>query len=191
MNSLERAVLLKQEAGQVLAHLRLVDLLHTFAPRVQFTGSYFLDVLAYPDIDVEASPASIEQVFAVAARLARTPQVTQVVYEPSGDPRLPGGLYLKPRIAWGNWGRPWKIDIWFIDEAIIDRQRIEMRHFQQAMTPELRRLILDYKNAMLTPEGRTPMNSGYWIYQAFMDEGLRDFEQVTQYLSASGIKVAR
>ena len=64
-----------------------------------------------------------------------------------------------------------------------------MRHFLGCLTPELRRQIIRYKLSMLTPAGRTPMYSGYYIYRAFIDEGLTDFEQVTRYLVANGIQV--
>jgi hypothetical protein len=190
MDPLERATLLQQEAGQVLEHLGLVDLLHTCSAKVQFTGSYFMGLMAWPDIDMEASLASIDQVFAVAAQLAKVPRVNQVVFEPSSIPRLAGGLYLRPRIAWGDWGNPWKIDLWFLDEGMLEANHADMCQLQQALTPELRCLILEYKNSVLTPEQRTPTYSGYWIYQAVLREGLRDFSQVTRYLVEHGIKVA-
>lgn len=186
---LQRAALLKTEADLLLAHLGLEELLRSAAGRVEFTGSYLLDLMAYPDIDVMAASLSIEQVFALGARLARRPGVIQLVFEPSRDPDLPGGLYLKARVEWGDWGRPWKIDIWFLDDAVIERKLGEMRRFQAQLTPALRELILNYKQSILTSEKRTPMGSGYWIYRAVFDEGLRSYEAIGAFLRGHGIEV--
>ena len=186
---LQRAALLKTEADQLLSRLGLKELLGSAAVRVELTGSYLLDLMAYPDIDVMAASLSIEQVFALGARLARRPGVIQLVFEPSRDPDLPGGLYLKARVDWGDWGRPWKIDIWFLDEMVIERKLGEMHRFQARLTPALCELILNYKQTILTSEKRTPMGSGYWIYRAVLDEGLRSFEAIGAYLRVHGIEV--
>ncbi len=65
----------------------------------------------------------------------------------------------------------------------------DMRHFQTKMTPELREQIINYKLSVLTPQLRTPVYSGYYIYKAFLDEGLTNFEQVTRYLVDNGIQM--
>jgi hypothetical protein len=114
--------------------------------------------------------------------------VSQLVYEPSRDPDLPGGLYLKTRVAQGDWGRPWKIDIWFLDDITIERKLGDMLRFHARLTPALRALILNYKQSILTPELRTPMGSGYWIYRAVLDDGLRDFKDISAYLRSHDIQ---
>jgi hypothetical protein len=112
------------------------------------------------------------------------------VFEKTDDPvHLPEGLYLKARIKYGDWGRPWKVDIWSLDGEIIQRKMAEMLHFQQRMTPAIRQLILRYKLSILTADQRTPSYSGYYIYRAFIDEGLTDFESVTGYLRKNHIQV--
>jgi hypothetical protein len=65
----------------------------------------------------------------------------------------------------------------------------DMRHFQVKMTPELRQQIIRYKLSVMTSQLRTPMYSGFYIYKAFIDEGLKDFERVTTYLISCGIKM--
>ncbi len=188
MNPIERANQLKNEADFLLQALQIPQI---FAPYGGITcnGSYLLDVMAYPDIDLYVPQMTIEQVIAAGGRLAASPLVTELVFKKSDDPTLPGGLYLKPRIAYGDWGRPWKMDIWSVEQRIIDAKMVDMRRFQARMTPELHERIITYKVSILNAQGRTPMYSGYFIYRAFIDEGLVDFEDITRYLREHGIEI--
>jgi hypothetical protein len=189
MLPLERATKLRQEADIVLGLIRLYDILRPYG-KVFTTGSFFLDVMAYPDIDLYITKVNLEQLFHIGAQLARSELVTQVVFEKTDEPVLmPEGLYLKPRVNYGDWGRPWKIDIWSLDEAVILEKMVDMRRFQAKMTPELRQQILDYKLSLLTSQKRTPKYSGYYTYRAFLDIGLTDYASVTQYLVLNGIKM--
>ncbi len=189
MQPLERADKLRHEADEVLEIMGLFEILRPYG-KVFPSGSYFLDVMVYPDIDMYITTVSLDQLFELAAKIARCELVTQVVFEKTDDPvHMPGGLYLKPRINYGDWGRPWKIDIWSLSEKVIQHKMADMHHFQSRLTPELREKIIRYKLSILTSQLRTPMYSGIYIYKAFIDEGLRDEASVTRYLKSSGIKV--
>jgi hypothetical protein len=189
MDPIEHATKVKKEADVVLGLTRITDIVRPYA-QVYPTGSYFLDVMVYPDIDLYITAVSIEQLFEIGAQIATCEQVIQVVFERTDNPMLlPDGLYLKPRVNYGDWGRPWKIDIWSLEERVIQEKMTEMRHFQEQMTPELRLQIIQYKLSVMTSQKRTPMYSGYYIYKAFIDEGLTDPESVTQYLVLNGIQM--
>lgn len=185
---LQRSFKLRQEADFILQAVNLYEIVQPYG-RVTPTGSYYLDVMAYPDIDLYLSKVSVTELFAIGGQLAACDLVYQVVFEKSQTPRLPGGLYLKPRITYGGWGRPWKIDIWSLADEVIDQQMAEIHRFKQAMTATTREQIIGYKHAILTQSGRTPMYSGYHIYKAFIDEGLTDFQAVTAYLVEQGIRL--
>jgi hypothetical protein len=178
---------LHQQAGQLLSDLRLVEIITPYG-LITPTGSYFLNVMVYPDLDMYLPRLSIEQLFAVGGQLAQADGIVQVVFEQNDD-MMPGGLYLKLRIANKEWSRPWKIDLWAIDSDLLEQKMTPMRHFMRCLTPELRLQIIRYKLSVLTPAGRTPMYSGYFIYKAFIDEGLSDFDQVTRYLVENRIQV--
>lgn len=184
----ERSSRLSEEAGFLVRELKLFEILRTNG-RVVPTGSYFLDLMMYPDIDLYIPKVTIAQLFEIGAQFAPSELVLQVVFEKSRDPGLPGGLYLKLRIDYGDWGRPWKIDIWSLEETVIDEKMTDMVRFKLEMTADLRQQILEYKYSVLTPAHRTPMYSGYFIYKAFIDEGLTDFADVTRYLVDHGIKM--
>jgi hypothetical protein len=66
-----------------------------------------------------------------------------------------------------------------------------MHRYRQKMTAPLREAIVRYKTSILTSEHRTPMHSGYWIYQAFLDEGITDPNEVSRFLVAHGIRMER
>lgn len=188
MEPLERAATLRREADVVLRQVRVYDILRPHGTIVP-TGSYFLDVMVYPDIDLYLSRVSIGQLFEIGGQLAGSDLVFRVEFEKSNEPRLPGGLYLKPRIAYGDWGRPWKIDIWSLDDQVVEQLMQPMWHFQEKMTPELREQIIRYKLSVMTKLNRPPMYSGYFIYKAFIDEGMTEYHQVTDYLIANGIRM--
>ncbi len=185
----ETADKLKKEANVVLHLVRMDEILQLYG-QVYPTGSYYLDVMAYPDIDLYITRINLQQLFEIGSQIAACDLVSQVVYEKPDDPvNMPDGLYLKSRVNYGEWGRPWKVDLWSLAEDVIQRKMEDMRHFQLKMTPLLRQQIIRYKLSVLTSQRRTPMYSGYNIYKAFIDEGLTDFESVTQYLISCGIKL--
>jgi len=189
IDPLERSAVLKQEVDFILQEVRLYEILGPYG-RIVPTGSYYLDVMMYPDIDLYISKVSVEELFAIGGQLAMCEMVYQVVFEKSRMARLPGGLYLKPRIEYGEWGRPWKIDIWSLEDEVIDEKMDDILRFKQEMTAEVRERILRYKYSILTESRRTPMYSGYHICRAFIDEGLTDFEEVTEYLVEHGVRMS-
>jgi len=197
MTAIERAEELKREGERLLLQTGLLEALEPCG-EVQASGSYFLDAMAYPDIDLFAGSVPVGEVLRIAGQLAEHPLVTEVFFEkarptmPGGKARadqVPGGLYLKPTIEYGSWGRPWKVDIWFLDPVLIAEKMAPMRRFRSRLTPSLREQIVTYKLSILTPEGRTPRFSGMWIYKAFLEEGMTDFRQVSAYLRAQGVCV--
>jgi hypothetical protein len=183
-----RSAALRQEADVVLREIGLRDILSPYG-RIVPSGSYVLDIMMYPDIDFYISKLPVVELFEIGSQLARCELVYQVVFEKSRVAGLPGGLYLKPRIDYGDWGRPWKVDIWSVDDIVIDEKMEDMLRFRAAMTGDLREQILRYKYSILTNEHRTPMYSGYFVCKAFLDEGLTDFRDVTQYLLDNGIRI--
>lgn len=188
MNPAKRSAKLMREADFIMQEIELYDILESYGKIVP-TGSYFLDVMIYPDIDLYISKVSINQLFQIGAQLANSKMVLEVVFQRSRILYLPGGLYLKARIEYGDWGRPWKIDIWSVDEAIIDKKMKPMQQFKKKMTEHIREQIISYKASILTDKYRTPMYSGFFIYQAFVNEGMSDFQEVTAYLIDNGIKM--
>jgi len=188
MNPLKRSKIIKQEADDILEKVGVYEILEPYGKATP-TGSYFLDTMVYPDIDVYISRVSIAELFEIGGILAENDLTSQVVFEKSRISSMPGGLYLKARFAYGDWGRPWKLDIWSLEDKLINEKMGEMVRFKEMMTDEVREQIVKYKFSVMNKENRTPMFSGYFIYKAFLDEGITDFGEVTRYLIGNGINM--
>lgn len=184
----ERAKCLREEADKVL---KMVQLKKHCAPigQIVLTGSYFMDLMMYPDIDLYLPLTTLETFLTIAIKLAQYDCVKKIIFEKGGPAELAKGLYLKPLIEYGNWKRPWKIDIWSLPSDVIDKKQKELQDFKNRMTPAQRRLVLEYKFSILTETGRTPMFSGIYIYQAVINLGLKDFTEITKYLRENGINI--
>jgi hypothetical protein len=188
MKPIERSAKLKKEADDLLREIKLEELCRDIGALTP-TGSYYLDLMIYPDIDVYLPPARPRQLFEIAAHLVENHPVVRVNFLNGGSGPLKNALYIKPVIAVGEWGRPWKIDIWSVAQTYIEEKKAELGSFKERMTPEQRELILEYKYSIINEEGRTPMFSGIYIYQAVIDRGLRKFSDITEYLRENSIEI--
>jgi hypothetical protein len=184
----ERSRALRQQADEVLA---LIHLREHCAPigSIIPTGSYFLDLMMYPDVDLYLPPTTSEKLLAVGAELSRYDCVRKLNFEKGGPGDLATGLYIKPVVAFGAWERPWKIDIWSLPLAVIEKKQAQLADLKRRMTEEHRRDILDCKARLLNAAGRTPMFSGIYIYRAIIDHGMKDPEQIIGFLRRNGIEV--
>ncbi len=188
MTPQERSARLKKEADELLQKIGLKELCRNIG-EITFTGSYFMDLMMYPDIDLYLPPAKPHQLFEIAASLTENHPVVRVNFLNGGPGPLKDALYIKPVIAIGDWERPWKIDIWAVDQVFIEGKNAELKCLVQKMTPEQRELILDYKFSVLNEQGRTPMFSGIYIYHAVIDHGLTAFSDITAYLRENSINI--
>ena len=180
---------MRQEADQVLDIIQLRKLCSSIGPLIP-SGSYFMDLMMYPDIDFNLPLAAPERLLGVAAELSKLDCVRRIRYLRGGNGDLKDGFYLKPEIAYGDWGRLWKIDIWSLPTPVLERQRMEMEDLSERMTLSQRAIILDTKYRLLTEEGRTPMYSGIFIYRAVIDHGMTGLDEIAGFLRDNGIVVA-
>jgi len=184
----ERSRALRKEADEVLGFIGLRDLCRPIGDLLP-TGSYFMDLMMYPDIDLYLPPAAPERLLGVAAELSKLECVRRINFMRGGPAKLKDGLYLKPVVEHGNWERPWKIDIWSLPPSVAAAKQAELEDLKTRMTARHRAVILETKFRLLTDEGRTPMFSGIYIYKAVIDHGLERLEEIATSLRANGIDV--
>ena len=184
---------LHQEANQIV-YDRGIDRILQLYGEVFYTGSYFLNVMVWPDIDItivlESDPPSIEDFFEIGAEVAKIDSVISLKFNNFFSLQaedLPEGLYWGVRLDVEN--REWKIDLWARDREALEENRATMERMCQMMDEETRKLIVEVKYSLLTPEGRTPFSSGYKIYEAILFEGLRERKDIIAYLVERGIQI--
>ena len=195
MDPLERARSVQQEAASLMHDIALYEVLEPYGPVVP-TGSYYLDVMVHPDVDLYIPELSLDRVFGIGRQFAdaeKVYQVTVLKLDMVGVPSLPEGLYLGLRVMAGagyrDWGHMWKFDIVSFGQALVRERMAVMAHFRERMTASLREQIVRYKCSILNDRGRTPSHSGFFVYEAFIDKGLSDPADVTRYLADNGIDV--
>jgi hypothetical protein len=184
----ERSRALRQEADEVLD---LIGLHEVCAPigKLAPTGSYLLDLMMYPDIDLYLPPTTPEKLLGVAVEVAKHDCIQRINYIRGGPGDLKDGLYLKPVVIHGRWERPWKIDIWSLASSVVEKKQAELNDLRTRMTLQQRAVILDVKYRLLTDDGRTPMFSGIHIYRAVIDNGLEQLDDIVTVLRDNGIEV--
>jgi len=155
----DRSRALRKEADEVLDFIRLHELCTPIGKLIP-SGSYFMDLMMYPDIDLYLPPTKPEKLMSVAVQLAGHDYIQRINYIRGGPGELKDGLYLKPVITRGHWERPWKVDIWSLPLSVIEKKQAELEDLKTRMTPAQREIILGTKFRLLTDTGRTPMYSG-------------------------------
>ncbi|RBQ17637.1 hypothetical protein DP939_24400 [Spongiactinospora rosea] len=155
-------------------------------------GSAALGVMVARDLDIDVACAALDdRTFAGVARLGadlvRHPRVRQVqVRDDTGvwnvDPLYPDGLYLGVRYRCPD-GNDWTLDIWFVDEPERQPSTVHLGTIRPRLTDERRVAILRIKRGLAARGG--PRVSGYDIYVAVLDEGVRTLDDFDRRLSGS------
>jgi hypothetical protein len=190
---LEIADVLHKGADQIVYGRGIDEILQPYG-EVFYTGSYFLNVMVWPDIDItmamESHPPSIRDFFQIGTEIAGIDGVVSLKFNNFfrlGAEDLPEGLYWGIRINMED--REWKIDLWARDRGALVENRATMGRMRQMMDEKTRKLIVEVKYSLLTQEGRTPFLSGYKIYEAVFFEGLRKQEDILAYLKEHGVQI--
>jgi hypothetical protein len=193
MDAMAHAEQLRREADEIIYDRGLDGILKSWG-LVWYTGSYALNTMAWPDIDMillKSNPASLTDFFEIGREVAQMEGVIELKfwnYLIQSSPFLPHGLYWGARMETGKQPIPWKIDIWVTEPKELDESKANMKRLQDAMTEDARRLIVQVKHNLLTDEGRTPQGSGYFVYQAVLFEKLTNEEDIRAYVRSKGIQ---
>ena len=192
-DALQTAEQLREQARNLIGDWGLGSILERYG-RVFYTGSYYLNTMVYPDLDIQIlldpEPFSIDAFFEVGSKVSLLKDVRSMKFSNflihHVDP-LPVGLYWGVKTLIGSGERKWKIDLWAKDCRACEEHIAMMDDIRNAMDDKKRKLIVDIKHSLINDEGRTPVLSGYRVYQAVLFEGLTEREEIVAYLREKGI----
>lgn len=192
-NHLEQASLLQQSAKQLLSSKMLIEELSKFGP-VNFTGSYALGLMVWPDIDmqveIDASSHDRVKVFSELAykflQDSDFKSVKLINFTPGKKPGMPTGMYMGLTCKHNK--QSWKIDIWALDPEHIKNNVNYMNQVKSKLTKDLKQFIIDWKHKLLR-EGRVPQLGSYMLYKAILFEGMKGEDEILKYLIENGVKL--
>lgn len=206
ISELEKAEILQKEAKQLLYDYGVYDILSQ-NNKVNFTGSFAYNLMAWNDIDLSLefpSKESKEEILNKIASIAynitlldKHPKLKvhtiKVQSELNKNPKYkhtPSGITLgiKLWIKGQEYTHPWKLDIWYYSDP---EQYIKNKEYNcniiNKLNPQAREIILKTKASIINKKGRTPSNSGYYIYDAVLNKNILSVTEIKQYLVKNGV----
>lgn len=189
---------LQKESHQVLEKLNLVEILSKYG-KPTLVGSVTLGLMTWKDIDIEVitDNPNKEDIANIASTLINLPNyridLTVINNEDKHNPHTPKGIYLGIKYfddipiqeQFGASEKVWKIDIWFLTKENA-QGAIKTKEIEEKLTDEKRKIILEIKEALATnPKYRKTIFS-MDIYNAVLDNEVKNLEEFKGYLSKSG-----
>ena len=187
---LERQDALQAEAMAILTDLDLFALLRRVGTPVH-TVSSALGLMVRRDIDVTTVCPFLDvtAAFELGESLAMHPRVRRLTFRNdtghwrTGD-EYPDGLYWLVEYV-TEAGAFWSLDLWFIAEGTTQHDLEHMKTLPGRLDAENRAAIVRIKTAMSErPEAERV--SGYAVYEAVLDHGIRTPEEFVEYLERGG-----
>lgn len=178
---------LKTTADTILAESCLLETLAAYG-EVKVVGSYALDVMLRPDIDVYVVAAEHhwENIRSLMNALMDQRYFSEIGFLnwidfPTENHVDIKGYYFQP-CRWVE-NVFWKIDLWLITPEF-DKDTELTQKFAGLLSesPEKRDLILEIKNAFRKGNGYETGISGQRIYEAVLEKGVTSFEDFKKLL---------
>lgn len=191
-----RSKILKEEATAIIQQSGLDSILRRYGSP-HYTGSYFLGLMVWPDLDIELSldpdPLSLEAFFDMGRAIAEAFVVSSMTFYNRIRFKLfessPNGLYWKICIEDDAFTETWNVDLWSFEQSVLEENWSRMQKTADLIDESKRRMIIQLKHSLLTDQGQTPKFSGYHIYQAVLFNGLTRREEIMGYLRERGVDV--
>lgn len=172
---LEKSKQVKKDADKLLAESKLVEILGRFGV-VEITGSYALDLMFSPDIDIHLfGQFDRKKALDVLNTIMNETKLTGymffdwVTYK---NPAFPNGYYLGIKQKMEGYDKQWKVDIWLIPEA--RPENISYMELLKNCNEEEKITILMLKEWR---DENNPGLSSTEIYDAVMKNNIKSIEE--------------
>lgn len=186
---------LQSEAETLVFQNGLDSILKKYG-EIFYTGSFYLDLMIWSDIDIqvlfEPEEFDIEKFINIGKDIAKKFDVIEMKFKNHVAHKafqLPEGLYWNIKIKRPGEKLPWKIDLWALNNNDFHEKKTKIQKFKSKLNNLNRQLILDTKYSLLNKDGRTPILSGYYIYEAVLDKQIYKINEIIEYLTNRGIKI--
>lgn len=195
INCIEHSESLNNEANKIIYQKGIDKILRKYGT-VNYTGSYRFNVMAWEDIDISMvlnnDIYSIDTFFQIGREISKIDNVIEMKFQNFLNSEiigLPKGLYWQIRYKSEISNRVWKIDLWATDNVVLNENLSYINKVIEKIDNQSRYKIISTKYSILDSEGRTPFNSGYYIYDAILFQNLIEHEEIIKYLKLNGIEL--
>jgi hypothetical protein len=194
-NIVEQSKKIKSQADRILKDSGIIEILQSYG-EVKLAGSYALDVMLRPDIDiyVVASEHNWEKVLDIQFKISKSNYFREVDFvnwfdfsnEPSNiDVWVPSvkGYYFRPIVPLE--GELWKMDIWLITSEY-DKTSERTDYFKKLLDSadeSKKSAILEIKEAMRKGNSYIDDVDGKLIYKAVLELGINTPDEFRSFLS--------
>lgn len=163
MNSILKSKNIKTKADEIFFKKGLNNILQNYG-KIFYTGSYFLDLMVWLDLDIELSlktnPFSLKHFFEIGEKIASRFKVVSMTFHNRIDfPIHEKGLYWNIIINYEK--IDFNIDLWSFPENILKKNIKRMQILKNKITNDKKEKIINIKTSLLKEEGKIPRFSGY------------------------------
>lgn len=182
----EYARQLRQEATALLDKEGLLSMLKAVGT-TQVIGSYALDTMTWPDIDISMNlpqAQNVELFFELAQRIATKFEITKMSYSNHYIRNFPGfdhGLYWGIQLRYA--GTEWKVDLWGYNDTDYQRHIAEANELFCQLQQADRLAILRIKYVICQqPEYRGNVYNSMAIYRAVLEDKVESVDGFNAWL---------
>ena len=177
---------LRQEASELLNKEGLLSILNAFGT-TQVIGSYSLDTMTWPDIDISMNlpdEQNVERFFELGKRIATKFQITKMSYSNHFIRNFPGfdhGLYWGIQLRYAE--REWKLDLWGYGDTDYQKHIAESDALHQRLQQADRTAILRIKHVICqNPDYRGNVYNSMAIYRAVLEDKVKSVDEFKAWL---------
>jgi len=175
---------LREEADELLSSRGIIKILEHYG-KVYISGSYFLQLMTWRDLDIylENDSITVEEFFELGKELVTALTPRKMSFHSNRELRIadePKGLYWGIRAGFQN--VVWKIDIWGFDKSTCLEKINLCNKIVDLLTLEKRNHILYIKNELWShPDYRDKITS-MDIYNAVLFDNVSDINGFWNYV---------